>query len=70
MKTYMEMKVQLRSFLTSALHVSEWSASRPGFFTPEERAPGTYWVGLRTSVDSVEKRKKFLPPTGIEVPSI
>jgi hypothetical protein len=29
------------SFLTSALHGSEWSASRPGL----ERTTGTHWVG-------------------------
>jgi hypothetical protein len=23
----------------------EWSTSRPGHFTPRERAPGTHWVG-------------------------
>jgi len=27
--------------LTSALDGGEWSASRPGRFTPRERAPGT-----------------------------
>jgi hypothetical protein len=30
--------------LTSALDGSEWSASRPGRFTPTERAPGTHWI--------------------------
>jgi hypothetical protein len=29
----------------SALVGSEWSASRPGCFTPGERAPGTHWIG-------------------------
>jgi len=23
----------------------EWSASRPGRFTPKERTPGTHWIG-------------------------
>jgi len=23
----------------------EWSASRPGHFTPRVRAAGTYWIG-------------------------
>jgi hypothetical protein len=32
-------------FLTSELAGGEWSASRPGRFTPEERAPGTHWIG-------------------------
>jgi len=30
---------------TSALDGGEWSASRPGRFTPRERAPGTRWIG-------------------------
>jgi hypothetical protein len=30
--------------LTSALDGGEWSASRPGHFTPRERAPGTHWI--------------------------
>jgi hypothetical protein len=32
-------------FLTSALAGGEWLASRPGRFTPGERAPGTHWIG-------------------------
>jgi len=32
-------------YLTSALDGGEWSASRPGCFTPRERAPGTPWIG-------------------------
>jgi len=31
--------------LTSSLVGGEWSASRPGHFTPRERAPGTHWIG-------------------------
>jgi hypothetical protein len=31
--------------LTSALAGDEWSASRPGSFTPGERAHGTPWIG-------------------------
>jgi hypothetical protein len=31
--------------LTSALDGGEWSPSRPGRFTPRERAPGTHWIG-------------------------
>jgi hypothetical protein len=31
--------------LTSALDGGEWSASRPGRFTPRERASGTHWIG-------------------------
>jgi hypothetical protein len=47
--------------LTSALDGGGWSASRPGRFTPRERAPGTQWiggwVGPRAVVDAVVKRK-------------
>jgi hypothetical protein len=51
-------------FLTLTLDEGKWSASRPGLFTPGERAPGTHWtggwVGLRARLDAVEKRKIFL----------
>jgi hypothetical protein len=30
--------------LTSALDGGEWAASRPGRFTPRERAPHTHWI--------------------------
>jgi hypothetical protein len=33
------------AFFTSALDGSEWSTSRPGCFTPCERAPVTHWIG-------------------------
>jgi hypothetical protein len=53
-----------------ALIGGEWSASRPGRFTPGERAPGTHWIGgwvcLRTGLDDVEKRK-FLTLPGLEL---
>jgi hypothetical protein len=43
--------------LTSALDGGEWSASRPGRFTPRERAPGTHWIGSwmgpRAALDAV-----------------
>jgi hypothetical protein len=45
MKAYGGVEVYLHAFLTSALDGSEWSASRPGRFTPMERAPGTHWIG-------------------------
>jgi hypothetical protein len=58
-------------FLTSALvGDDEWYASRPDRFAPEVRAPGTHWieswVGPRTGLDDVEKRK-FLPPPDLEL---
>jgi hypothetical protein len=49
------------TFLTVALFGGEWSASCPGCFIPGERAPGTHliggWVGPRTHLDDLEKRK-------------
>jgi hypothetical protein len=49
------------SFLSSALDGGKWSASRPGRFTPRERAPGTHWIGAwvgpTAGLDFVEKRK-------------
>jgi hypothetical protein len=55
------MDVYLHAFLTFALGGGEWSASRPGRFTPMEKSPGTHWiggwVGPRTVLDAVVKRK-------------
>jgi hypothetical protein len=43
----------------------ERSASRPGRFTPGERAPGTHWIAdwvdLKTGVDAVEKIHTSFP---------
>jgi hypothetical protein len=44
MKTYWRSELQLHAFLTSALDGGEWSASRPGRFTPTERATVTHWI--------------------------
>jgi hypothetical protein len=61
MKAYGEVDVWINVFSTSALIVGEWSASRPGRFTPGERAPGAHWIRgwvcHRTGVDDVERRK-------------
>jgi hypothetical protein len=47
--------------VTSALVGAEWSASHPCSFIPKEEAPGTRciggWVGPRTVLDAVVKRK-------------
>jgi hypothetical protein len=47
--------------LTSALDGGEWSASRPGRFTPRESVSVTHWrggwVGLRAGLDTVVKKK-------------
>jgi hypothetical protein len=45
MKAYRGVDVYIHIFLTSVLVAGELSASRPGRFTPEERAPGTHWIG-------------------------
>jgi hypothetical protein len=46
--------------LTSALDGGEWSASRPGRFTPRERDPGTHWTGgwvsPRAVLDAVKSK--------------
>jgi hypothetical protein len=53
-------------FFTSAL-VGDCSASRPGRFTPGERAPGTHWiggwVGPWAGLNDVEERKFLTLPT-------
>jgi hypothetical protein len=50
-------EVYLHVFLTSARDGGEWSALRPGRFTPRETAPGTHWIGRwvgpRTGLDAV-----------------
>jgi hypothetical protein len=47
--------------LTSALDGGEWSAPRPGHFTPREISPGSHWIGgwvdPRAVLDAVVKRK-------------
>jgi hypothetical protein len=66
MKAYGKVDVQIHVFLTLALVGGEWSASRSSRFTPEERAPGAHfiggWVGPRTGLDDMEKRKFLLLP--------
>jgi hypothetical protein len=44
-ETYAGVDVETRVFFTSALIGSQWSGSRPGCFTPEERAPVIHWFG-------------------------
>jgi hypothetical protein len=45
MKVYRGVDEQTHVFFISALLGGEWSASRPGSFTPGERVPGTHWIG-------------------------
>jgi hypothetical protein len=70
MKAYGGVDVQIHIFLTSALVGGEWSTSRPGRFTPEERAHSTHWIGgfvdLRAGLENLEKRK-FLTLPGLEL---
>jgi hypothetical protein len=61
--------------LTSALDGGEWSASRPGRFTPRERALGTHWiggwVGPRAVLGAVVFfREKFPAPAGNRTPIV
>jgi hypothetical protein len=59
MKAFGGVGVWIHIFFTLAL-VGEWSASRPGRFTPGEKVPGTHWIGgcvdPRAGLDNVEKR--------------
>jgi hypothetical protein len=59
MKTYGGVDVEIHVFLTSILVGGEWSVSRPGSFTPRERAPSIHWigglVGPRAVLDDKEK---------------
>jgi hypothetical protein len=61
MKAYWGVEVKLHSFFDLGTRWGEWSASRPGRFTPRERAPGTHWiggwVGPTAVLDAVVKRK-------------
>jgi hypothetical protein len=41
------------AFLTSAPHVRAWSASRPGHFTPWERALGAHSIGYKVGPELV-----------------
>jgi hypothetical protein len=60
MKAYGGVDVKIYIFLTTALVGGEWSASLPGRFTPEERAP-RYGLdkrldGPRAGLDDMERR--------------
>jgi hypothetical protein len=72
METYGGVDVWTNVFLTSALVWSEWSVSRPGRFTPGERATVTHrigcWVCPRAGLDDMEKLK-FLTIPAFELQS-
>jgi hypothetical protein len=65
MKAYVGVDRYIHIFLTLALARGEWSASRPGRFTPEETAPGTHWIGgwvdPRAGLNDVVNYGKFVP---------
>jgi hypothetical protein len=73
MKVYGGVDMQIHIFLTSVLVGGQWSASRPGHFTPGIRAPGTQWIkgwmGPRAGLGDVEKRQ-FLTLPGLELPAL
>jgi hypothetical protein len=70
MNAYGGMDVYIHIFLASSLVGGEWSASRPGRFTPGEKSPGIHWIGgwadHRDGMDDVEKTT-FLTLSGLSV---
>jgi hypothetical protein len=66
MKAYGGVGVQVHVFLTLAIVGGEWTDSRPGRFTPGEKARGAHriggWVGPRVGLDDVEERKFLTLP--------
>jgi hypothetical protein len=54
MKTYGGVDVEIHIFLTSALVLGEWSASRPCRFTPGTHFIGG-WVDPRAGLEDMEK---------------
>jgi hypothetical protein len=67
MQAYWGVEVYFHAFLTSALDGGDWSAPRPGRFTPKARVLGTHWVGgwvSRSGRGGEEKNSQPLP--GIE----
>jgi hypothetical protein len=69
MKAYGGVDVYIHILLNSALVGGEWSASRPGRFTPGERTPGTHWIGgwvdITASLDELKRKLLTLP--GLEL---
>jgi hypothetical protein len=71
MKTDGEWRYRPTHSLISALDGGKWLASRPGHFTPRERAFGTHciggWMGPRGGLDAMVKRKIPRPYIHIHV---
>jgi len=61
MKKYERKEAELHKFLLSALDAGEWSASRPGYFTPWRRHP-RYPLNRRLGGCSGEKKNPLPPP--------
>jgi hypothetical protein len=68
MKVYQGVDVLVHIFLNSSLVGGKLSASYPGCFTPSNHGIGG-WVGLKASLDDMEKRK-FLTLPGLELRSL
>jgi len=70
MKEYWGSRSIAPHIFISALDGRELSASRPGRFTPRERAPGTHriggWVGPRVGMDMGGTERKNLFPVPAE----
>jgi hypothetical protein len=68
MKAYGGVDLMIYTLFTSALARGKWSVSRPGHFTPGERASDTLWigdwVGPRAGLDNM---KKILDLPGLEL---
>jgi hypothetical protein len=72
MKAYGGVDVQIHMFLTLALALGEWSASRPCRFTAWEIAPGSQWIGGLGGLQCWSGRhgeEKILDPTGTRTPN-
>jgi hypothetical protein len=65
MKVYGGVDVEIHIFLTSALVLGEWSASRPGRCTTGESHWIGGWVGPRAGLDDV--KRTFLALPGLEL---
>jgi hypothetical protein len=63
MKAYGGVDVYIHIFLTSTLAGGEWSASRPGRFTPGESSTDANWIGgwvnPRAGLHYVEKKNSW-----------
>jgi hypothetical protein len=68
MKAYGGVDVYIHIFLTSAIVAGEWSASRPGRFTPMERANDTHWIeGWADPRAGLTTWRKYLTLPGLEL---